>query len=94
MAEINWTDEALRWLKEIHDYIIEDRPAAAGRVTAGIYEKVQLLRRHPRLGHRYELVLDREVRILLYGHYRIAYLVKPDENIDILGIFHSAMDIE
>jgi len=25
-----------------------------------------------------------QIRILLYGHYRIAYLIKPDSNIDIL----------
>ena len=36
---------------------------------------------------------EREVRILLYGHYRIAYLVKSAEEIDILGVFHGALDI-
>ncbi len=38
--------------------------------------------------------MDDEVRILLYGHYRIAYLVNPDDAIDILGVFHGALDIE
>lgn len=33
------------------------------------------------------------VRTILYGHYRIAYLVKDDGNIDILGVFHGALDI-
>ena len=33
-------------------------------------------------------------KILLYGHYRIAYLIKSKEEIDILGIFHGAMEIE
>jgi plasmid stabilization system protein ParE len=36
---------------------------------------------------------NRHVRILLYGHYRIAYLVKDDGNVDILGVFHGALDI-
>jgi len=31
--------------------------------------------------------------MILYGHYRIAYLVKDDDNIDILGVFHGALDI-
>ena len=43
---------------------------------------------------RYEPEQTREVRILLYEHYRIAYLIRPDGNIDILGVFHSALDIE
>jgi hypothetical protein len=30
---------------------------------------------------------------LLYGHYRIAYLVKDDGNIDVLGVVHGALDI-
>jgi plasmid stabilization system protein ParE len=32
--------------------------------------------------------------VLLYGHYRIAYLVKASGDIDILGVFHGALDIE
>lgn len=44
------------------------------------------------MGHRY-LHSARNVRILLYGHFRIAYLIKPDGNVDILGVFHGALDI-
>jgi plasmid stabilization system protein ParE len=44
------------------------------------------------MGHRYE-ASKRNVRILLYGHYRITYLVKADGDIDILGVFHGALDI-
>jgi toxin ParE1/3/4 len=93
MAEISWTAEAERWLRDIHDYIAEENPEAASRVVEGIYEKVQLLRQFPELGHRYERTPNQHIRILLYGHYRIAYLIKPDGHIDILGVFHGALDI-
>ena len=56
--------------------------------------KAQLLRNHPRLGYKYEPERSREVRILLYEHYRIAYLVKPGGNIEILGVFHGGLDID
>jgi plasmid stabilization system protein ParE len=46
------------------------------------------------LGQRYEAIADREVRETLYGHHRIAYLIVNEERIEILGIFHGAMDIE
>jgi toxin ParE1/3/4 len=36
---------------------------------------------------------SRHVRVLLYGHYRIAYVVKDSDNVDILGVFHGALDI-
>ena len=35
MAEINWTEEAEQWLKDIHDYIAQDKPEAAIREVWG-----------------------------------------------------------
>ena len=93
MAEIRWTEEAHRWLRDIYDYIAADNPDAARKVVAGIYEKAQVLRSFPEIGHRYRAESEGEVRILLYGHYRIAYLLRPSSIIDILGVFHSALDI-
>ena len=94
MAEISWTRESEIWLKDIYDYIAADDSGAAARTVVNIYEKAQLLRNHPRLGHRYEAETSREIRVLLYEHYRITYLIKPDGNIDILGVFHGALDID
>jgi len=94
MVEINWTDEAEQWLRDIHDYIDQDKPGAAIRVVNAIYKKAQLLHDFPELGYKYERLPKQNIRILLYGHYRIAYLIKPDGNIDILGVFHGALDID
>jgi len=93
MAEIVWTSEAEAWLRDIYDYIARDNPSAAAKVIEGIYEKAQLLRDHPHIGYRYRDEPEGEVRILLYGHYRIAYQIKKDE-IVILGVFHGALDID
>ena len=92
MAEIVWTAEAQRWLKEIHDYIAVDSPDAALRTVAALVERTDILSSFPEIGYRYRT--DRHVRVLLYGHYRIAYLVKPRGDIDILGAFHGALDIK
>ena len=92
MAEIAWTEEAQRWLEDIFEYIAADSPAAAGRTVQGIYERAQVLASFPEIGHRY-LASSRNVRILFYGHYRIAYLVKDDGNVDVLGVFHGSLDI-
>jgi len=37
MAEMNWTEEAERWLKDIHDYISQDNPKSAVRVDIDHY---------------------------------------------------------
>lgn len=94
MADINWTGESEIWLRDIYTYIASDNPEAAARTLTRIYEKAQLLRTQPRIGYRYEPEKSREVRILLYEHYRITYLIKVDGNIDIVGVFHGALDID
>jgi toxin ParE1/3/4 len=94
LAEIDWTRESEIWLKDIYDYIAADNADAAASTILAIYEKAQLLRNHPRLGYKYEAEQSREIRILLYEHYRITYLIKADGNIDVLGVFHGALDID
>ena len=92
MAEITWTEEALCWLEDIFEYIALENPRAADETVDGIYSRSQQLGDYPEMGARYS-ASTRHVRILLYGHYRIAYLVRSDRNIDILGVFHGALDI-
>ena len=71
MAEIRWTTEAEVWLKDIYDYIARDDPNAASSVLEGIYKKTQVLRDYPEIGYKYGSEPEGEIRILLYGHYRI-----------------------
>ena len=94
MAEVNWTHESGVWLKDIYDYIAADNPSAAAKTVLAIYRTARLLQNHPRLGRKYEAATSREIRILLCEHYRITYLIKPDGNIDILGVFPGALDID
>ncbi len=89
MGKINWTNEAVVWLKDIHDYISKDNPSQASKVVNGIYSKVQILSDFPEVGYAYKETTD--IKILLYGHYRIAYLIKQKNDIDILGVFHGAV---
>jgi len=94
MAEIKWTAEAYRWLKDIYDYISLDNADAAHEVVFNIYKKVQLLNSFPQAGYKYRDEPEGEIRILLYGHYRIAYLLRGNNSIEILGIFHGSLDID
>jgi len=94
MAKIIWTSEAERWLKNIFEYIAEDSATAANNVVNGIYDRAQLLLEQPEIGYKYEYESEVEIRILLYGHYRITYAIKPEREIVILGVFHGALKIE
>jgi toxin ParE1/3/4 len=92
MAQITWTNEALRWLEDIFEYIAADNASAASDTVEAIFERAQVLAEYPEMGHRF-VNSPRNVRILVHGHYRIAYLLKMDGNVEILGVFHGALDI-
>jgi toxin ParE1/3/4 len=94
MAEIRWTEESAQWLQDIYEYISADNPKAAEKVISTIYQKAQVLIEHPEIGYTYETVSGRKVRILLYGHYRITYLIKESGDIDIVGVFHGSLDVD
>ena len=92
MAEIVWTQEAVQWLEEIFEHIAADNPHAATAVTSGIFERAQILSDFPQIGYLYRREQEGEVRVVLHGHYRIAYLVR-EQHVDVLGVFHAALDI-
>jgi len=50
LAEINWTQEAQTWLKDIYRYIAVDDPKAAVRTIRGIYQKANYSNSIPKLG--------------------------------------------
>ena len=91
MAQIVWTDEARRWLQGIYDYIAENNEESAYRTVVAIHERAEILLRFPEIGYRYREVPG--IRVLLYGHYRIAYLASRAGNIEVLGVFHGALDL-
>ena len=54
-----------------------------------------MLTHHPAIGTRLRQVEEGDVRFVLYGHYRIAYLRHADDElIDVIGVFHGALDID
>ncbi len=91
---IVWTQESRWWLREIYGYIKQDKPTTALKVVRGIYEKAHLLLDYPELGHIYEPAREENVRILVYGHYRIVYQPADSGEIYILGVFHGALDLK
>lgn len=50
-------------------------PRAATKVIDGIVEKAELVANFPGIGTRLRVEPEGDVRMILYGHYRIAYRV-------------------
>lgn len=94
MVRLNWTYEAKYCLKNIYDYISADNPKAAKNVVLKIREKVQVLKSFPEIGGIYQNIAIKGVRVIYYTHYRIAYFIVDPQRIDIIGVFHGAMELD
>jgi plasmid stabilization system protein ParE len=91
MASLIWSDFAIECLRGIRDYIARDSPQSAQRVIEGIYDRTGILRQFPELGYKHQDSDFGDVRVLLYGHYRISYAY-DGQAVRVLGVYHSAMN--
>ncbi len=92
--KVRWTDEAFEWLQKVYDYIALDNEVAAKNLVQSILKKTSLLEKFPEMGLNLDDYPTRNIKTLLYGHYRIVYLIKDNLQIDILGVFHGALDLK
>lgn len=88
MSRIAWLQAALDDLRDIHDYIARDNPAAARRVIATVRDEVKLLQQHPAVGRPGRIEGTRELVISRYP-YIVAYRQTPTA-VEILAVVHSS----
>lgn len=73
MARRDWSDEALRDVREIHEWIARDSLSLADRITDDIFDKVMDLERFPEIGAPVEEEGFEGLRELLVEKFRIIY---------------------
>ena len=73
MAEVIWAEPALNDLDAITDYIALDNPEAARQLLQKVFEHVDHLERHPRLGSKPEELKGWRYRQILEPPRRIFY---------------------
>ena len=73
MAEVIWAEPALNDLDAIADYIALDNPEAARRLVQKIFEHVDHLENHPRLGSKPEELKGWRYRQIVEPPCRIFY---------------------
>jgi toxin ParE1/3/4 len=90
MAEIIWSERAIKDLEQIGDYISSDSVRYANMVVQKLFNKPKIVEKNPFLGRMVpEFRLD-HIRELIEGPYRIVYSIKPDlQFIEIITIHHS-----
>ncbi|MDP2229276.1 MAG: type II toxin-antitoxin system RelE/ParE family toxin [Moraxellaceae bacterium] len=90
---VKWTDHALAQLRHIHDYIAQDSPFYAKRVSEALVSKTIGLDGLPRLGRMASELNEDTVREIPLYSYRILYEIKPS-HIEVLAIIHKRRDLQ
>ncbi len=97
MVKIEWSEEGLKRFQQILEYIEEDSPQNATKVANTIWNRIQQLKEFPELGRMVPEFNRKDLRELIVYNFRIVYRVKSQDNLEIVGIHHSAQilpDIE
>ena len=89
MVDIRWSIGALEDIESISSYISHDFPEKASEIVRGIIEKIEQLKRFPRLGRKFPDRDDERIREIIFKKYRIVYEIK-EEIVEILVIAHGS----
>ncbi len=87
---VSWAPQAIDDIARITRYIAAENPAAAARVAQEILVAGDSLKIFPRRGRRSMLPGRRELVAL--RPYVIVYRLLPDDDVDILRVWHAAQD--
>jgi len=89
MAEIKFTEQAIKDLEEIASYISTDSLYYAKLQLQKILLRIDILQNFPYLGRIVPELKTKSVRELIEGYYRIIYKIINKKEIHILTIHHS-----
>ena len=90
--KVYWTATAERHLDMIYEYIAQGSKIYALRTINNITNKSIQIGQFPFSGRKVPEYNMDQIREIFFGPYRIIYHIKS-EQIDILAVIHSAMDI-
>lgn len=84
---IVWSDQALRDLRAIHDFIARDSDHYAKRQVERLISRVEMASRMPTRGHPVHEFPDGNLREVHEGFYRIIYAFESEE-LQVVTVVH------
>ena len=88
--EIKLTDSAYSDLEDIENYVSQSSPKIAREFVNKIFNKIELLYDHPKIGRKVPEFDNDRIRELIQGKYRIVYRIVNEEAIEVLRILHGS----
>ena len=92
MGKVIWTEPALEDLRSIIDHIAEDSLVYAERFGVRVVEAPRRLAHFPYSGRMVPEFKDENIRELIFGSYRLIYLIRQSVCY-IVAIIHGSRDI-
>jgi addiction module RelE/StbE family toxin len=93
MVKVIWAERAIDDLTNIADYASRYSDKYASSIISKLFNKVNVLKKMPRMGRVVPEKNDENIRELIEGNYRIIYEVKGDDRIEVLMVHHSAQPL-
>ena len=93
MADIVWSDEAKGDFRAIGEYFERTSPQYAQSIVSRIYDSVEHLERHPKMGRMVPEVEHEDLREVIREGYRIIYQLR-NKKIEIVAVVHSRQDVQ
>lgn len=96
MKKIVWTDEAVKRLFDIEEYISQDNPERAVKLIDDVIKHTEtILSGNPEIGRTVPETENTSIRELVFNRYRIVYRLNKNK-IEILTVFegHRLLKIE
>jgi len=91
---VKWTAHAKSQVHHINDYIAQDSPLYARRVSEELVKKTIGLDVLPRKGRKVPELNEDDVRELSLYSYRVLYEIKSDDLIEVLAVIHKRQHLE
>ncbi|MEA5536132.1 type II toxin-antitoxin system RelE/ParE family toxin [Crocosphaera sp. XPORK-15E] len=90
--KVFWTQTAVNHLSSIYNYIAQNSTYYAQRQVERLTKRSEQIAIFPLSGRIVPEFEAKQIREIIEGHYRIIYLIKP-EQIDIIGVIHGSLSI-
>ncbi len=90
MAEVRFSENAMRDMGSIAAYIARDSEFHASKQVERFFENAERLKVHPRMGKVVPEVGHPSIRELIVGNYRMIYHLSDDGLAEVLTVHHSA----
>jgi toxin ParE1/3/4 len=87
--KVYWTQNAIRHLTNIYEYIALNSPTYALRMVDRITQRSEQISTQPFSGRKVPEYEAEDIRELIEKPYRIIYRLKQDQ-IDVLAVIHGA----